>query len=397
VAALLLAPALAGCDPSAFYEEPVPELDAAELGEVLRFEPIKGVSAGTLSFKAGETVRHGARVYRILYRTQGLDGGADVASARLAIPDLDAPPEGFVVVAHLHGTLGMADRCAPSRDRGFGFESSSNPHAARMLAEGRVVVEPDYLGLGPPGLHPYLAARPVATSVLDGIRAAGRFADPDRDIQLSPPPFVALEGHSQGGHAVLATLAWAADYAPELDIRAAVAMAPPGAPTDMLASFAGMDHYGGFLGMALLGLLAAHPDAGEPEDWLTAEVAADLPEKVEDKCPGALSRYIDASAAELLLPAALDAIAAGDAAGAGIEGLLDGEDLGETVTATPLLVVHGTDDSLLPIELTEAYVDRLIAVGDDVTFLPVEGSDHLFVPWNAREDIWAFLEERLEP
>ena len=62
-----------------------------------------------------------------------------------------------------------------------------------------------------------------ATSVLDGIRAAGRLYDPDHGVITAPATTVALEGHSQGGHAVLATVTSAADYAPELPIDRAVA------------------------------------------------------------------------------------------------------------------------------------------------------------------------------
>jgi hypothetical protein len=74
--------------------------------------------------------------------------------------------------------------------------------------------------------------------------------------------------------------------------------------------------------------------------------------------------------------------------------VFEAEDLGALATDTELLVVHGTEDELLPIALTEAYVER-IGVGTSVTFLPVEGGDHLMLPRTAKEPILGFLEDAL--
>jgi pimeloyl-ACP methyl ester carboxylesterase len=275
----------------------------------------------------------------------------------------------------------MADRCAPSRSGGLGFESTVNPIAPRMMADGAIVVEPDYLGLGPPGPHPYTAALPTGRSVLDAIRAAERFVD--GDLATGPAPFVLLEGHSQGGHAVLSTLAVAADQAPELVIPAAVAIAPPGEPREMLDHVLGGGTGGGFAAMAMVGWSWAHPEMGSAEDLVRDE---DLLDELDHDCLLGLGGRFDDPLEVLVSVDALEAIP---------EAVFEAEDLGALATDTELLVVHGTEDELLPIALTEAYVERMTAAGTSVTFLPVEGGDHLMLPRTAKEPILGFLEDAL--
>jgi pimeloyl-ACP methyl ester carboxylesterase len=362
-----------GCSDDSFYTDPVADLAAREPGEVLRVEHIGHTSAITLGLKGGARAGSGAHVYRLLYRTTGREGEPDVASARLAVPDEldeDAP-----ILGHLHGTVGQADRCAPSRDPGFGFESSVSPLPAWAAGQGWLVVEPDYLGLGPPGPHPYVARDPTAHSVLDALRAASEFASGGaREI--------ALVGHSQGAHAVLSALASAGEVAPELPIVSAVALAAPGAPEALFSRLLEEDRWGGFVAMAVWGWVAAHPELGEASDWIVDERFL---ERLDEDCLLGLGGSIDDPPSELLQPDALEQLTEG------FPEILAHEDLGGLATDVPLLVVHGTEDDLLPPSLTEAYVERMVQSGTDVTWLPIEGGDHLFLPAKAREEVRDFL------
>jgi hypothetical protein len=70
--------------------------------------------------------------------------------------------------AWAHGTVGIADVCAPS------WAGRSEPDITYLnhwLDQGYAVVASDYQGLGTPGGHPYLTTRPEAYSVLDSVRA----------------------------------------------------------------------------------------------------------------------------------------------------------------------------------------------------------------------------------
>jgi dienelactone hydrolase len=171
-------------------------------------------AAGTLlrqeALSAGQSLDGAARNIRLLYSSTDGIGGADriAVSGALFLPAGDAPKGGWPTVVWSHGTVGIGDVCAPS----------ANPRSERdaaylnsWLAEGYAVLASDYQGLGTPGAHPYMAARPMAYSTLDIIRAArsGGFGLSDT---------VLLAGQSQGAAAAIAAAGFAGSYAPDLDI-----------------------------------------------------------------------------------------------------------------------------------------------------------------------------------
>ena len=60
----------------------------------------------------------------------------------------------------------------------------------------------------------------------------------------------------------------------------------------------------------------------------------------------------------------------------------------------PLLVVHGTDDDVVPVGQADAFVAAAEAVGDDVTYLRAEGVDHMG-PVDPRSATWATVRDHL--
>lgn len=202
-------PALGDGGVSDFYT--LASAPPAKAGVLIRTEPLPEVAG----------LAEASRGIRILYSSvDGLsDTPAPVAvSGALFLPRGDAPAGGFPLIAWAHGTVGIADVCAPS----------NNPRSERdarylnhWLKQGYAVVASDYQGLGSPGGHPYLATRPAALSVLDSIRAVQ--GNPDFRLSKS----VVLVGQSQGAGAAFATAGEAATYAPELDIRGTVATGTP--------------------------------------------------------------------------------------------------------------------------------------------------------------------------
>jgi pimeloyl-ACP methyl ester carboxylesterase len=158
---------------------------------------------------------------RLLYSsTNGLgEAKTPIAvSGTLVLPTGEAPAGGWPLIAWAHGTVGIADICAPSnRPR----SDRDQKYLNHWLSQGYAVVASDYQGLGTPGGHPYLATRPAAYSVLDSIRAV----QGDPALNIGKP--VVLVGQSQGGGAAFATAGEAATYAPELDIRGTVATGTP--------------------------------------------------------------------------------------------------------------------------------------------------------------------------
>jgi len=202
----------------AFYSwnGPVP----AAPGKLLRSEPVE----------LPLLIPGAARGLRILYSsTDGVgDKARTVVSGDLFFPAGEAPAGGWPLVAWAHGTVGLDDICAPSL-QGRSFRDVT--YLSHWLSAGYALVATDYQGLGTPGPHPYLNARPEAYSLLDAIRAVqGRFHELAQKV--------VIVGQSQGGHAAFAAATYKAAYAPELDLRGTVATGTPyiSAPESLLGS-----------------------------------------------------------------------------------------------------------------------------------------------------------------
>ena len=56
----------------------------------------------------------------------------------------------------------------------------------------------------------------------------------------------------------------------------------------------------------------------------------------------------------------------------------------------PQVVIHGTDDWLLPFAASERYVAAARAAGDDVTLVPIRGMGHLAVA-DPSSAVWPHL------
>ncbi|MDP3737852.1 MAG: alpha/beta fold hydrolase [Hyphomonadaceae bacterium] len=193
---------------SAFYDPAAPAPEKP--GTMIRTE----------AQPAESSLAEAGQAMRILYSsTDGLGGKTPVAvSGSLFLPKGEAPAGGWPLMAWAHGTVGVADVCAPSWTARSERDTIYLNH---WLKQGYAVVASDYQGLGTPGGHPYLATKPAAFSVLDSIRAV----QADANLKIGKP--VVLVGQSQGGGAAFATAGAAETYAPELDIRGTVATGTP--------------------------------------------------------------------------------------------------------------------------------------------------------------------------
>ncbi|MEY4269209.1 MAG: hypothetical protein RLZZ58_425, partial [Pseudomonadota bacterium] len=152
----------------------VPELGDGGMPDFYRLAATPPARPGRLirteALTPAQSLEKAARSIRILYSsTDGVDGTTPIAVSGAIFVPAGAPQKGgWPVIAWAHGTVGVADLCAPS------FNARSPRDAAYLnhwLAQGYAVVASDYQGLGVYGGHPYLATRPAAYSVLDSVRA----------------------------------------------------------------------------------------------------------------------------------------------------------------------------------------------------------------------------------
>ena len=352
--------------PADFYDVPDP-LPPGEPGDVIWAERI-GSPAG-------------ATAWRALYHSRTI-WGADIAVSGLVVaPKRAAPPGGYPVLAYAHGTTGLADVCAPSRDVtpvGGGSSIGWLPLPALWDA-GFVVAATDYEGLGTPGRHPYLVGGSEARSVLDSVRAARQLPDVQAGTQT-----IAL-GVSQGGHASLFTGEVAPAYAPDVPLAGVVALAP-GAELAQAAMLLASDPTAvGFAVAIGAGFEAAYPEA-KLERVLTPAAQRSLP--IVDE--GCLQDILDAFARPAREVLRLEAL---------IEppwpAILDENTPGRERTEAPIFVGQGTADRLVVPELTDALVARLCATGSHVTYQRYGGAGHGGVVQAAWTDVSEWIAARL--
>jgi pimeloyl-ACP methyl ester carboxylesterase len=326
--------------PSSQLYRPRDPLPSGPMGTILRSEQIEG--------------RDGVRAWAILYLSTGYEGKPVAVSGIVLAPDGAPPPDGRPVVAWAHGSRGVSDACAPSHDGAGELIMVTQP----LLDLGYVVVATDYEGLGTPGPHPFFVGQSEGRSVLDGARAARLVPDSGAGDRL------AFLGHSQGGHAVLWAAELAPTYAPELETVGTVAAAPVG---DLVAFSAAIRRSGAPDIDWLIGFqLAAtwHELYGLPIDPILSrqdqERAAELPATCPDHSltPPAQPLLVDLAT----IPEWRRQLEANTPGAAGID--------------TPMLVLHGTADDIIPIETTRSEVHRLCQAGDTVEFRELEGMDH---------------------
>jgi acetyl esterase/lipase len=160
------------------------------------------------------------------YKMKGITGKETQATALVFTPKAAPPAGGWPIVAWAHGTAGVADKCAPSNNllittSILGVDKSTYNMIESLVKAGYVVVAPDYEGLGEPSgneMHPFLNVKSAAYSVTDAVVATKSWLGNKASNKW------AVLGHSQGGHAALATAQYAARA--NMDYRGAVATAP---------------------------------------------------------------------------------------------------------------------------------------------------------------------------
>ena len=360
---------------TAFYTPPSP-LPAGAHGSLIWARKLTGTAA----------LRGGSGNRLVLYRSTGVTGEAVAVS----VPKGPAPQGGWPLITWAHGTTGIADRCAPSRDSrsspAHGLIAYAYPLLQRWLKAGYAVVRTDYEGLGTPGDHPYLNGRSEGYSVLDAARAARKL---DQRIGRR----VVIAGHSQGGQAALWAASLAGRWTPELKIRGTVALAPVShlaEQTPLLPNLKEPSGLSGLVAMILRGIDIARPELGVSAG-LSDRAAPFYPQTLTE-CQPALS---SAGSFGGIPPAEVIRAGADTSAVTTALGQLDDPD--DLTIRTPVRIQQGTEDTTV----FKAFTDPLVADykqrGNPVTYKAYAGVDHggaVTSPRSAR-DATTYIRRRL--
>ncbi len=337
--------------PSAFYD--APDSVPTEPGSLIRSEAYT------------QAVPDGARGWLILYTTTDVHDEPAVGSAFVMAP-VDAGPGPLDVVLWTHGTQGADRTCAPTvLPEPLPL---AGPIAAmnEQLEAGRVLIGPDYPGMGTAGPQGYLVGENEGRSSLDAVRAAHELAE----LELSWRTVV--WGHSQGGQAALWTGGLAPDYAPEIQLLGVSAAAPAADVKGLIGSL-GESLIGQLLGPFAVRSYAETYDDVDAAHYVDARMWA-IYDAASRRClPNA-----DTTVSLLTALTMHGTMYRVDPSTGPLGDRLD-ENVPTLMIGAPLFIAQGTADPLILPAVQEKYVQSRCAAGQELVFREYEGRDHLSV------------------
>lgn len=343
---------------------------------------LPGGPPGTLIRK--ELIPHfypGAKTYRVLYKSTGVDGRPAAVSGLVVVPEAPAPAHGRKVIAFTHGMVGIARSCAPSLQRGNIGQVIEG--LGEFIAEGYVVTASDYTGLGTAGRAPFLLGRVEAKNTLDAVRAAHRLRQAHAGVEF------AVWGSSQGGAASFFTGQLAASYAPGLHLVGVAAGAPVPSLVELFRVGAKNPTGRVLLAMALDSWQEVF---GDPRlQRIVAPAARPALAAVASYClygsqilgavPTALALELDFRHRPPWASQPWSAIRAQATPGTAPIGV-------------PILITQGGADKIVPARVTEGFVRRLCAMGETVDLRVYPSVEHREAGILAAPDVAAWIAER---
>jgi pimeloyl-ACP methyl ester carboxylesterase len=353
---------------------PVPRGDLYQPPQPLPHRP-----AGTLIWaaKVPLPLNPPATVWRILYHSRSLSG-QDIAVSGFAIVPTAAAPNGTrPVYAWAHGSAGQADRCAPSHH----LRSNLPPYGGQLVDRGAALVATDYQGLGTPGEPTFSVGIAEGHAVLDSVRATKQLPGVGR---LGP---VVIAGHSQGGGAALWAAQLAHSYAPRLDVRGVVALAPGGQLATQERAF-GRRPFSDYLGATLWVIDGFRAAYGARLDLrpLTKAARADLARVANECGEETIARWRGRSVRAVF---ARDPLAVPS-----IVELLDENSPGGSDPHVPIFLAHGSRDEQIPVRVSAELEARYCRLGATVT-RRVYDADHDGVIDVASRAVLAWINDRV--
>ncbi|WP_458682001.1 lipase family protein [Prescottella equi] len=346
LAAAVTSGVTASAAPADFYEVPASALGGAPgtVVDTQPYPPLLSIPNQQGPWPSG--------AQRIMYRTTDAHGGATAASGTYfdaSLPWIGAGPRPLVVLGP--GTQGQGDQCAPSRLFQDGIHYNApldfaveyevlQVHA--LLSRGIDVVVTDYQGLGTAGMHSYVDRRAQGHAMLDAARAVK--ALPGSRIGDDSP--IGFWGYSQGGGAAASAAEMQPSYAPDLDVRGTYAGGPP---ADLRAVAAALDGglATGLLGYAVNSIYAGYPETRADIDGALAPAGRQALDEIAAQCvPETIARYGLHRTTEWtkdgrLLAELIDALPS-------VSAVVDEQRIGRSTPGSPVLIVQGRNDDLIP-------------------------------------------------
>lgn len=322
----------------------------------------------------------------VLYTSKSPQGERIAVSGSISLPEGKPPKGGWPIISWAHGTTGVADVCAPSRnapgDPAEAYISYVNPVLSDWLKAGYAVLRTDYQGLGTPGKAPYLIGKSEGRSTLDIVRAA-------RQLEPSLSNKYVIAGHSQGGHAALFAAGNAEKWTPELKLEGTMAYAPASHMYQQALALPSLTTPSGLSALAttiVYGATTANPRV-DAQKLLSDPPLAFYPELDQTCLPqlGASNKLGGIAPADLLR--------SGAKTGALYKVLQTNNP--DVTTSAPILLLQGTADTTVFPFLTDSLDAELNTSGDSVDYQKYPGVDHGDIVSAAESQAMDFLEANL--
>ena len=358
-----------------FYIPPKP-LPAGKPGDLIWSRPASKLVS----------LKNAASTTLVLYRSTNPAGKPIAVSGTISLPKGKAPKAGWPVISWAHGTTGIADACAPSRDTAGtpvqGYIEYVNPVLSDWLKQGYAVARTDYEGLGTPGTHPYLIGASEGAGVVDIVRTARKLDKRVGKTWISA-------GHSQGGHAALFAGSLAAKRAPELKLRGVAAFAPASQLTALVGAAKALTTPSGLSGLGALIVGGAVSTGALTPASILSDKALPLYPEIEAKCLPELGQTTSwgALAPAEIVKEGIDT--------APLNKILDAMNPALAIKA-PVLILQGDADTTVFKSFTDQLVPQLKAKGTAVEYQVSPGIDHAGIVGAAENATQAWITKRLK-
>jgi hypothetical protein len=307
-------------------------------------DPLPKVAHGTLlQYEKLDIDIEGGTAYRVMYASESIQGDPIAVTGEVAFPDGTPPAGGWKLLSVAHGTTGIADDCAPSKEAGDSYLALSNG----AVKAGYAVAITDYEGLGTPGVHPYLVGESEGRGVVDAAITAHQL--PGAKISKR----YAIWGYSQGGHGAAWANQIAADWAPDLDLVGTVAGAPPSEMKTIVTALGSSGATPGFFLMILAGYHQAYPDLDIHE--ILTDAGVKVLDQLDTSCDAIRGAVGDQPMSSLVQKDFGESEA--------WTKVLDENDPGRVKADPPLLILHSGQDDLVPAALSQLMFNRMCENG----------------------------------
>lgn len=278
------------------------------------------------------------------------------------------------LVTFAEGTQGQGDQCAPSitLTRAVSITASTLganyeiPNIYGLLSKGVAVVVSDLVGLGTTDrVHSYVNRVDSGHAALDAARAARQVSNASVTAQSR----VATYGYSQGGEASAAAAELAATYAPELNLVAGYAGAPP---ADLAKVLPGIDGtlLTGAIGYAINGFSQDYPAVKTVIDANVNATGKAALAKLATQCTidTGLSFPFVKTASWTTSGKSISTIVAANSAA---QAVIDEQKIGKLKPAVPMRITTGTQDDIVNHAQAKQLALDWCRKGTAVQYVPV--------------------------